>query len=455
MVDHATLNSNDSLSKRIAILHVDIRVAIVGIATLIWFAVPLVLQGPPKRPPAFVVFIVAYIVFLCVNCVIFDCFAVGQARVRDLSAWLCLALFFTDIIVWALFHLASQHVTEFYIILLVWVVQSIIGMLAVMLLTQLYFNVYPKRHICAVIAGTDYEKRTLAKMSGVSNRFIVEEIIDQKRVNPDAVGKLAPQCNTIFIGEIDSRLRQAIVDDCFQKSRMTVVLPTITNVLFTGYKPTQVSDTLLFSQGNMGISTEQKFFKRIVDIIGSIIGIIICAIPIAICAIIIKVTDGGDVFYRQDRLTRNGKVFEMIKLRSMSMDAEKNGVRTATKGDERVTGIGRFMRRIRLDETPQFFNVLKGDIPLRILKTRPEFSEKSMGAFALPAKSSTNRGKAFSQVASCFASGLRTCRISEFNCNRISGMETQFFAKPVFGIPPVHTGALFQKSNSRLAEAAW
>lgn len=336
MVDHATLNSNDSLSKRIAILHVAIRVAIVGIATLIWFAVPLVLQGPPKRPPAFVVFIVAYIVFLCVNCVIFDCFAVGQARVRDLSVWLCLALFFTDIIVWALFHLASQHVTEFYIILLVWVVQSIIGMLAVMLLTQLYFNVYPKRHICAVIAGTDYEKRTLAKMSGVSNRFIVEEIIDQKRVNPDAVGKLAPQCNTIFIGEIDSRLRQAIVDDCFQKSRMTVVLPTITNVLFTGYKPTQVSDTLLFSQGNMGISPEQKFFKRIVDIIGSIIGIIICAIPIAICAIIIKVTDGGDVFYRQDRLTRNGKVFEMIKLRSMSMDAEKNGVRTATKGDERV-----------------------------------------------------------------------------------------------------------------------
>lgn len=78
-----------------------------------------------------------------------------------------------------------------------------------------------------------------------------------------------------------------------------------------------------------------------------------------------------------------------------------------------------------------------------------------MGAFALPAKSSTNKEEAFSQVVSCFASGLRMRRISEFNCNRISGMETQFFAKPVFGIPPVHTGALFQKSNSRLAEAAW
>ena len=86
-----------------------------------------------------------------------------------------------------------------------------------------------------------------------------------------------------------------------------------------------------------------------------------------------------------------------------------------------------------LDELLNFWSVLKGDIPLRILKTRPEFSEKSMGAFALPAKSSTNKGKAFSQVVSCFANGLRMRRISKFNCNRIRGMEAQFLAKPVFG----------------------
>ena len=63
---------------------------------------------------------------------------------------------------------------------------------------------------------------------------------------------------------------------------------------------------------------------------------------------------------------------------------------------------------------------------------RPEFSEKSMGAFALPAKSSTNKEEVFSQVASCFASGLRMRRISEFNCNRIDSMEGRFLAKPGF-----------------------
>lgn len=70
---------------------------------------------------------------------------------------------------------------------------------------------------------------------------------------------------------------------------------------------------------------------------------------------------------------------------------------------------------------------------MRILKTRPEFSEKSMGAFALPAKPSTNEEKAFSQVVSCFASDLWMRRISEFNCKRVGSMEGRFLAKLVFG----------------------
>lgn len=67
----------------------------------------------------------------------------------------------------------------------------------------------------------------------------------------------------------------------------------------------------------------------------------------------------------------------------------------------------------------------------------------------------TREGEAFSQVVSCFANGLRMRRISLLNCNCIGGMETQFLAKPVFGVSPVHPGTLFQKSNNGLAKAAW
>lgn len=213
--------------------------------------------------------------------------------------------------------------------------------------------------------------------------------------------------------------------------------------------------------------------KRVFDIAASGAALAVLLAPgIVLSAVICIKSPGAGPLYSQlrvGRLKKDGtyRLFRMWKFRSMVPHAdemlkdladknEADGPLFKIKDDPRIIpGVGKFIRKHSLDELPQLLNVFIGDIPLRILKTRPEFSEKSMGAFALPAKSSTNRGKAFSQVASCFASGLRTCRISEFNCNRISGMETQFFAKPVFGIPPVHTGALFQKSNSRLAEAAW
>lgn len=207
--------------------------------------------------------------------------------------------------------------------------------------------------------------------------------------------------------------------------------------------------------------------KRAFDVCFSACVLVCLSWLFLIVAVAIKLDDPeGPVIFSQARVGRDGREFRMYKFRSMCADAEsrlaelagrneKDGPVFKMADDPRVTRVGRLLRKTSIDELPQFVNVLVGDIPLRILKTRPEFSEESMGAFALPAKSSTNKENAFSQVVSCFANGLRMRRISELNCNRIGGMETQFLAKPVFGVSPVHTGALFQKSNNGLAKAAW
>ncbi len=192
-----------------------------------------------------------------------------------------------------------------------------------------------------------------------------------------------------------------------------------------------------------------RFAKRAFDILFSALVLVCFSWLFALIAVLIKIDDPkGPVFFKQKRVGKldargNPKYFTMYKFRSMCVDAEsrladlrelneKTGPVFKIADDPRVTRVGKWLRKLSLDELPQFVNALKGDIPLRILKTRPEFSEKSMGAFALPAKSSTNKEEAFSQVVSCFASGLRMRRISEFNCNCIGGMETQFLAKPVF-----------------------
>ena len=188
-----------------------------------------------------------------------------------------------------------------------------------------------------------------------------------------------------------------------------------------------------------------RFTKRAFDIVFSAFVLVSFSWLFVIVAIAIKIDDPkGPVFFKQKRVGKDGKEFNMYKFRSMCVDAEdrlaelrelneKSGPVFKIAADPRITRVGKWLRKLSLDEFPQFINVLRSDIPLRRLKMRPEFSEKSMGAFALPAKSSTNKEKAFSQVVSCFASDLRMRRISGFNCNCISGMETQFLAKPVFG----------------------
>ena len=187
-----------------------------------------------------------------------------------------------------------------------------------------------------------------------------------------------------------------------------------------------------------------RFVKRAFDIVFSAFVLIAFSWLFAIVAIAIKIDDPkGPVIFKQKRVGKDGKEFNMYKFRSMCVDAEsklaelrelneKTGPVFKIAADPRITRVGKITRKLSIDELPQFANVLKGDIPLRILKTRPEFSEEFMGAFALPAKSSTNKEEVFSQVVSCFASGLRMHRISGFNCKRVGSIGGQFLAKPVF-----------------------
>lgn len=115
------------------------------------------------------------------------------------------------------------------------------------------------------------------------------------------------------------------------------------------------------------------FFKRFIDLVSSFLGIIILALPMLVVAVIVKCTSKGPAIYKQKRLTKNGKEFNLYKFRSMYIDAEKNGAQWATKNDSRVTKFGKFMRKVRIDELPQLFNIFVGH--MSIVGPRPERPE--------------------------------------------------------------------------------
>ena len=110
--------------------------------------------------------------------------------------------------------------------------------------------------------------------------------------------------------------------------------------------------------------------KRVFDIFASALGLLICLVPMAIVAICIKAESEGPAIFKQERLGLGGKPYTMYKFRSMRIDAEKNGPRWATVNDDRCTKVGKFIRLCHIDEIPQLYNVLKGDMSM--VGPRPE-----------------------------------------------------------------------------------
>ena len=120
---------------------------------------------------------------------------------------------------------------------------------------------------------------------------------------------------------------------------------------------------------------EYLFVKRVLDVVISLFALVILSPIFLVTAIAIKVTDHGPVFYKQTRLTKDGKEFDILKFRSMRVDAEKDGIARLSSGehDDRITPVGRVIRACRIDELPQLLNILKGD--LSIVGPRPERPE--------------------------------------------------------------------------------
>ncbi|MGL4451000.1 MAG: sugar transferase [Sarcina sp.] len=111
-------------------------------------------------------------------------------------------------------------------------------------------------------------------------------------------------------------------------------------------------------------------FKRVVDLIIAILGLVVALPIIAITCVIVRLESKGNPIYKQKRVGLNNKEFNIYKIRSMVSNAEAKGAQWATKNDARVTTVGKFIRKTRIDELPQFFNILKGD--MTIIGPRPE-----------------------------------------------------------------------------------
>lgn len=236
----------------------------------------------------------------------------------------------------------------------------------------LFQKLFPPRQML-LIYGNRPSLSLMDKMNRRKDRYQIKDHIHVNEGLPK-LESLIPSYDAVVICDVSSSIRNQILKYCYSEGIRVYMTPKISDILIRSAEDITLFDTPLIMARNGNLSIEQAFLKRTMDIVISGIACVFASPFMLITAAAIKLQDGGPAIYKQKRLTINGREFYVYKFRSMRVDAEKDGIaRLASAGDSRITPVGSFIRKVRLDELPQLFNILKGD--MSIVGPRPERPE--------------------------------------------------------------------------------
>lgn len=237
----------------------------------------------------------------------------------------------------------------------------------------IYKLVFPPRQLLLVHGERPIED-ILYKFGTRKDRYNIAECINISKGIEVVKEEILQRYDGVVLWDIPMSDRNVLMKYCYNQSIRVYMMPKIPDVIVMGCEKMHLFDTPILLTREYALRIEQRFVKRTIDLVCAILLVLITSPIMLLTAIIIKLSDGGPVFYKQVRCTINNKEFHIIKFRSMRVDAEKDGVaRLASKGDPRITPFGRFIRTVRIDELPQLFNIIKGD--MSFIGPRPERPE--------------------------------------------------------------------------------
>lgn len=252
------------------------------------------------------------------------------------------------------------------------IAQWLLSVVFTLVIALIFEKIYPPKRLLLIYDMYSPEN-FLDKILERKDKYYIEKCV---RINDDweEVKEQIQDYHSILLYDISAKNRNKILKYCYQYDKEIYMTSKITDVILRGAKDILLFDSPLLVAHNGGLSVLQKVIKRLMDLLIAVIGLVITSPILLIVAISIKAYDHGPVFFLQKRCTLGGKVFQICKFRSMIVDAEKDGKsRPAVNDDERITPIGKFIRKTRIDELPQLLNVLKGD--MSIVGPRPERTE--------------------------------------------------------------------------------
>lgn len=226
-----------------------------------------------------------------------------------------------------------------------------------------------------LIVGNDEDvKRLLPKVMSLPAGWVDLSCIHHPESMPEILSAL-PGVDAVLLTEIvPSDTKREIIIRCFELGREVFVVPDLYDVLLKKSLSNKIGDTPIMEVPEILVPPAAMFIKHTADFIVALAGLIVSAPVFLLTGVVIKLTSPGPVFYTQERVGKGGRVFRVVKFRTMIHDAEKlSGPVLATENDPRITPVGRILRSVRLDELPQLFNILRGEMSL--VGPRPERPE--------------------------------------------------------------------------------
>ncbi|MCQ2462473.1 MAG: exopolysaccharide biosynthesis polyprenyl glycosylphosphotransferase [Clostridia bacterium] len=329
------------------------------------------------------VFLVAYLGFTK----IYGAFNIGSAPLVDIIYSQVVSVGFLTGVAYITFSLLSYKMLNIFPFAAIFLLFSVFAALWSFVTDAVYFKIHAPKKTLVVFNNYD-SYLSLKGIRSMDRRFNVVETVNSENISLNDIYEKVDRVKAVFLCGVPSDYRNEIVKYCIATNRVAYVKPKISDCILRGGKTIQLMNVPVYRCKRNSSSILYQGIKRAFDVIISVVGIIITSPVTAATAIAIKKEDGGPVFYRQKRLTYNGKEFYVFKFRSMRVNAEKDGVaRLASDNDDRITKVGGIIRKMRIDELPQLLNILKGDMSfVGPRPERPEIAaqyEKEMPEFAL------------------------------------------------------------------------
>ena len=311
------------------------------------------------------------LVFFVINYLftrVYNSLQISYSRIQYIMFSQFLSTGMADFTIYVVLCVMSRRIVSVLPGLACFGVQMVLSLIWAVFSNKLYFAIFePAR--TAIVHEYEENMDALIKHYELERKFKVVKTMRTAECLADESS--LEGIDVVFLSSVGSHERNTILKLCIDKGTRVFVVPGTGDSIMSG-----AVTMPLFHLPMMRVDRYRPPFyftatKRVLDIFLSALLLILFSPLMAVIAIIIHATDKGPVFYKQERLTKNGRKFMLIKFRSMIVNAEGDGVeRLSSEGDKRITPIGKFIRKVRIDEIPQLFNILKGE--MSFIGPRPE-----------------------------------------------------------------------------------